>query len=179
MKDSLKEKLLECWIENYSERFKKVQELKDKIFNYVKIHNRDGIPSYIDIDSLREQGSIRVLTSEVWRHVYYNLPDNSYNLVEYLNEKLSLFNNHDSNQGPKIVIVIDSGPNEKPIIIRDSDSFPWVEELQKMLNKYIISFRYFLADVSNLLEKFNKTLLRNEDKILNLIKHGKVEEINL
>ena len=181
MIDSQKEKLLRNWIENYSERFKKVQELKNKISDYVKIHNRDDIPSYVDINSLRKQETIVVLANEVWRHIYYNLPNNSYDLIDFLNKKLSLFDNYDKDL--KIIMTVDYGLNssasEKPIIVRSSDNFPWVKELQKMLDEYIISFRYFLADVSELLGKFNKTLLRSENKILNLIKYGRVEEINL
>lgn len=177
MNDSQKKDLLRNWIENYSEWFKRVQALKDKISDYVKVHNRDDIPSYIDIDSLQEQKTIQVLTSETWRHVYYNLPNNSYDLIEYLNKKLSLFDNYDEDS--KIIIVVDSGSNEKPIIVRSPDNFPWVKELQTMLDEYITSFRYFLADVYDLLGKFNKTALRSETKILNLIKHGRVKEINL
>lgn len=179
MKDSLKEKLVEDWVENYSKIYKEIKIVKNKIESYVKEHDREGIPSYIPSStSIRVQKTLYPFSDNKWNQIAYYTNGNPWNILKFLKEKLCLFDGVDYISG-NIMIAIDGFDDDRPKVVRNPDDFPWVIKLEKFVDEYIKLFDQFVKEIFELLKKLCKTPLKDENKLLDLIKYERVEEINL
>ena len=179
MKDSLKEKLLEYWVENYSKTYKDIKDIKSKIEDYVKEHDKEGIPSYVlTSTSIRIQETLYPFSDNRWNQISTYISSNPWNILNFLKNKLCLFDGADYKIGT-IKIVIDCFEDENLKIVRSSKDFPWVIELKKFTDEYTKLFNQFVKEIFDLLKKFCKTSLNRENKLLDLIKYERVEEINL
>jgi len=180
MKDSLKEKLLECWVENYSKIYKDIKVIKSKIENCVKEHNKEGIPSYIPVTStsIRLQKTLYPFSDNKWSQIAYYTNGNPWNILKFLKERLCLFDGIDYVTG-NVIIAVDCLEDGDPRVVRSPDDFPWVIELKKFVDEYTKLLNQFVKEIFELLKKFCKTSLNSESKLLDLIKYERVEEINL
>ena len=181
MEDSLKRKLLEQWVENYSGVYKKIKIIKHNIEDLVKKHDREGIPlCVLSPDcSIKIQKKLYLFPNRMWNRVSLYVGGTSLvEVIKFLKKKLCLFDGPDYMSGT-IMITVEIDICERPKIVRNPKDFPWVVELQEFVDEYIRSADQFLTEAVELLNKLCKTSLNSEKKLLDLIKYERVKEINL